>query len=793
MRKVLNMVKANYRKDVKQLLPFFIILIFSSLLLNIGLMMTKYGDLYEDKLKEFKTPDMLHIMSGDTDSIKKIAPDDKYIKDICFYDVIEVYADLACNNSEENERQLCFYDLSEEFELNDMHMLEESKEQYEHPIYISDYLVNVLHAEIGDEITIKNSNLKERTYNIAGIYENIFMNSYFIDEYGVRISHEDFLDLSSEARKVFENEGPLYNGLCVYQNLKDGVTLSDAESKYIEQVAPYTLAFGGSCWGVSISEARKIQLMIPNIVSAICCAVALMVLLISIVITMFVISDNIKREIKNIGALKAIGYTSMDLKAAIILEYVFVTIGASVLGIILSYTVFPKINNVIHPMQGVRLEFGFMPVIAIIVISFFIVTALLITLCATKRLGKLSPIVALRFGLNSHSFKKNHMPLKKHSGNITLLLALKTMLQQKRHNVILISVSMAISIILTFAGIIFYNSAIDITSFNRALQGHVMDTYIGFDMDIMKDVEKRIALEEEIASMEEVDIVNRSSYTYASANNTKIYMIPCDHVDKMDCNLTEGSMPQEDNEVVIGSVLAKELNVGVGNEIELTLGDIKNKFIISGIQECFYGMGVRVYMSKESYEKFGVDFNYNYFEINLKDPTVEKVDNFIEKLKNKYGKDIIDSSNVYEEDRSDSNTPVMAVKYVSVLLVIISSMIVLLAISLMVKTEIIDKQREYGIKKSIGFTSNQLRVQLAISMIPVVVIGSIIGTFIGYVFGNDIIALMCSSFAITNLGFITVPAMIPIISGFVVLYTFIVAFWMSKKVKTITAYQLITE
>lgn len=794
MKKIIKMVKANCRNDVKQLIPLFLILIFSSLLFNIGLMMSRYSTFFDRKLLEYQTPDLMYILYGDLPGIKEQMHENDYAREMVFYNILDATTKITCEaNQQTSEESISIFDMSENHGLNDLHMLEISEETYEHPIYLCDFLYGKLNAKLGDEIKLSLPDMEERTFRIAGVYENIYMNSYFIGASSLRICHDDFDSMCKEANEIYEAGGSNYFALCSFVNFKKGYNFTEGEAAFLKEISPYTNEAGGACWGINKNEAKRVQLMIPNIVAAICCAVALLVSLISMIITMFVISDNIKRDIKNIGALKAMGYTSANLKVATMLEYTFVSIGASIVGIVVSYLCYPKIEYVIRPMQGVRGNLDFMPVPAAIVVIFFIIVSLTITLSATKRLGKLSPIVALRFGLDSHSFKKNHIPLDRHSGNITILMALKTMMQQKKHNVILICVSMAISIILIFASIVFYNSVIDITAFTRALQGDVPDAYVQFCDDIMNDDASRAALEEELYAMEDVKEINRALVMYASANDVTAYIVACESVETMDCNLTEGVMPQRDNEVVIGSLLAGKLNLVVGSEIEVTMGAVTRKFIVSGIQECFYGMGTRVYMSKQSYETFHVKFESSYFRIKLKEPSIEKVDVFLEQLQETYGDDIVTVENQYKIDRSNENTPVIAVKYVSVLLAIISCFIVLLAISLMVKTEIIDKQREYGIKKSIGFTSNQIRVQLAISMIPIVIIGSVLGSIIGYMIGNDIIALMCSSFAISDLGFITVPVMIPIVCGFVVIYTFVVAFVMSGKVKKITAYQLITE
>ena len=120
---------------------------------------------------------------------------------------------------------------------------------------------------------------------------------------------------------------------------------------------------------------------------------------------------------------------------------------------------------------------------------------------ATARIKKLHPATALRFGLASNSFRKNHLPLSETKGSLNLLMGLKSSLQNMNQNLIIFGILAAVSFMTVFSGVLFYNTRIDMTDFQTMLQGDSPDAYIYITY---KDDEELNEIIEIIGSMDEV-------------------------------------------------------------------------------------------------------------------------------------------------------------------------------------------------------------------------------------------------------------------------------------------------
>ena len=126
-------------------------------------------------------------------------------------------------------------------------------------------------------------------------------------------------------------------------------------------------------------------------------------------------------------------------------------------------------------------------------------------------------------------------------------------------------------------------------------------------------------------------------------------------------------------------------------------------------------------------------------------------------------------------------------------MVILSIATVVFVIRLLLKTVFIRKEREFGIKKAVGFTSTQLRYQLSLSLMPTTIIAAITGSVAGYILLNPLFTLILGGYGIRNANLLLQPLLIPITAISVTLLVFAFSFIMSGRMKKLSAYKLIQE
>ena len=143
------------------------------------------------------------------------------------------------------------------------------------------------------------------------------------------------------------------------------------------------------------------------------------------------------------------------------------------------------------------------------------------------------------------------------------------------------------------------------------------------------------------------------------------------------------------------------------------------------------------------------------------------------------------------EDGSDPT--VMLARVICIILVVVSLAIIWLTMMLLIKTIIIKNQKELGIKKALGFTSGQLRTELSLSMMPSIAIGISAGALAGVMNANTFLTLMLSAYGVSQSNMEAGPWMTALVIVFGVAVSYVMVYALSRRIKKISAYSLITE
>lgn len=277
----------------------------------------------------------------------------------------------------------------------------------------------------------------------------------------------------------------------------------------------------------------------------------------------------------------------------------------------------------------------------------------------------------------------------------------------------------------------------------------------------------------------------------ATVGDDDVTLIYVTDPDCVYCGVYEGEIMREDNEVVIGSSVAESLGVGVGAEITVGYGENSRRCLITGLQQSV--MNTRLYMTDKAAQALGVDTRYNRIRVRVTDATDKRVEEVLGRIDSLDDDAITETKNYYREQRSSENVPVYAVGFIVLIMIILSVATVLLVIRLLLKAVFIRKEREFGIKKAVGFTSTQLRYQLSLSLMPTTIIAAITGSAAGYILLNPLFTLILGGYGIRNANLLLQPLLIPITAISVTLLVFAFSFIMSGRMKKLSAYKLIQE
>ncbi|MBR1866434.1 MAG: FtsX-like permease family protein [Lachnospiraceae bacterium] len=255
----------------------------------------------------------------------------------------------------------------------------------------------------------------------------------------------------------------------------------------------------------------------------------------------------------------------------------------------------------------------------------------------------------------------------------------------------------------------------------------------------------------------------------------------------------EGRAPKYDNEIAVGGVLAQSLGVSVGDEVTVSGNGRSVRYLITGLQQGSTNMGMEIYMTEEGAKHLLIEADREVFCIEVEEPKLENSLRLVEELESMYGTRLLSYENSVETLENGGDITITVCILVISLLLIVSILVIVLSMNLLVKTVIIRKQREYGIEKAIGFSSGQLRLQMALSMMPQTAFGAVFGSLFGYLLSNRLLSVLLYSVGVMKADMEVALWMGLLAAGFVIGMTFLLVWVISSRIRRISAYSLITD
>ena len=93
------------------------------------------------------------------------------------------------------------------------------------------------------------------------------------------------------------------------------------------------------------------------------------------------------------------------------MQFLGVSLIAAMLGAALSYCIFPFVNKMMISQTGIPYTLHFLAVPFFLTVGILSGAVFITVWAAVSRIKKIEPIVALRQGVKTHSFKRNHILL----------------------------------------------------------------------------------------------------------------------------------------------------------------------------------------------------------------------------------------------------------------------------------------------------------------------------------------------------------------------------------------------
>lgn len=649
--------------------------------------------------------------------------------------------------------------------LSKIEIIEEDNNITDNYIYVPYHIHTGGGINIGDTYKIK---LPSKTYKfkVKGFINSIYAGSYNLNRYEMMISDEMY--------KTIEKENPNMEGFDLYINYKDGVNITKETNKLTNKIY---LDKGVE----TTSLPLDLTLSSRTFISMIFFVSFLMTAIIIIGIVMLMIFNNvsnyIKENIKSLGVLKAMGYTTNDIKKSLLIQFSILTILGLIVGTIAGYIFMPSITTMLIAQSGIPYTLSFNITATLITIISLPLFVVIIVLISVKKIKKVEPIEALRDGIESHNFKKNHIPLDKSVFSLNTSLSMKNMFKNLKQNIISFITILFLCFLMVVSMAMYQN-------FSREpnlslLTFEIVDGVLAVDKSNETKLENDLKHDKDITKVEYV-----SNHEIQDKDYTKIqtYIMKNPTLLNNKDNCYEGKYPKYDNEIAISGKYAKINNYKIGDEVEFHVGDKKRNYLITGFLQSTNNDGREALLTYDGATKI-ID-KENLYPTFYFDSKV-KASKIIKKYQDKYGESITATMDFEELIKSQMSTFINVANLMVVVMSIISACIIFLVLYLLMKTLIYTRRYEYGILKALGYKSSDLIKQNVLSFMPTIIIGTIIGTIISYYLTNPYIGLNMRSFGIMKCT-MKIPFDLLLVSSlFIIGISFVSAILMSLKIRKV--------
>ena len=564
--------------------------------------------------------------------------------------------------------------------------------------YMTAGIAEDIGLEVGDKITVKLGGVS-RVFTFAGSVKDAVLGSSGMKIQRHIISAGDFEKFISA-----ENAEEFYGGDLVYIHTSD-MEKMPSEIKPLINSAILTLD----------KTTIQFSYVFDMIVVGILLVVSLIFIAVAFVILRFTIAFTLSEEFREIGVMKAIGIRNRKIRGLYLAKYAALSIIGAVIGLILSFPFGEMLISVSSKSMIINnRNTAFVSVICTVLM----VGVIMLFCCGcTGKVGKMTPIDAVRNGQTGERFrKKSMMCLGRSKLSEAPFLALNDIVSSpKRFGIITFAFFLCLSLLLILSSAVSTMksgtlvNAFGLADFDISAESKVMEFMAEGGHEKLKeylsDIEENLARNGMPARcMQEMTFELPVSH---DENENKIPICQGTGTTADMYEYIEGTPPRSAGEVALTRFSAKKLKANIGDTITIKTIDGDREFMITALFQSMMkrGEGVRFHEDEEiNYVQTQGAF---FTQIKFTDaPDQKEIARRMEKIKELYPE--FNGVKNRAECISDLLTVTGTMDTIKRMIVVFTIILAALITVLMERSFIVKEQGEIALMKAIGIRNGKI-------------------------------------------------------------------------------------
>lgn len=700
--------------------------------------------------------------------------DDVTVQEVFLIDDFWV-ADTQCVNS----GQLVVYEPGEQgyYIYNETLRGKEKnpKELQSGEVYIPQSFRTIYSAKLGDEIIV-DTGKEEKHFHIKGYFEDPVMGGAVMGIKTILISKADMEDLKESCEEAGTPLGMEVNWYHITMKQDAGITQKEFQRILNEKTDLSNYAI----LTYTQSAMKNFMLILHNIFSGFLLVFLTVLLLITLLVMNHNITAAMEQDYVDIGILKAIGFRRGDIQLVKLLQYLLPVLGGMILGIPVAVPIVGLVNRIIAPATGIMIPAGLAIGICTAALGIILLVFVIMVYTKTFKLGKITPVRAIRGGREDIYFK-SCLQLPIFSKGLSIHLALRQLIFGKKQY---ISTFFVTALLVFFLSL---NGRLDVWLGEDG--SGLIACFVAAPQDLgvrYSDEEVREEAEDLISSHTKIMEKYQMNGFSGAVNHMDYYM---NVISVPECyQVYEGRSCLYKNETVITETVAEELGIAIGDSVIISYEDNSKEFIVTGLYQCANDMGANFGISSDGFEWLGGEWHQSfcwYYIVEEK----ETVAGITGELEECFG----DSISIGEAIWSGMESVRLAMTALEILMYVMSVIFILVVIIMTGNKIFYKEQHDIGIEKAIGFPSGKLRVAFALRFVFVAAAGSLAGIVLSGFLTDPLVGSILKFTGVSQFSseISLAAAIVPALVVMAIFFAF--AYLASRKIKRVTPVVLMTE
>ena len=483
-------------------------------------------------------------------------------------------------------------------------------------------------------------------------------------------------------------------------------------------------------------------------------AASLIGILACFVVIGFHMKNTLDKDAKEIGALKAMGYTGFWLVRTYVIQFLLLGLLGSVTGIAVSGTVMPAVVGSIATDVGFVWDTAFLGQTAIRDILVILAMIGVITVFSSRGIIRLRPVEAFQERTVLSRCQKSRLTVEKMPFPADLAISFKMMDFERMKSIF---ISLTIAVIMCVAGFAVILYARLVRDEDGLLQIVGAEVYSVNVQAVLPEETGEIAgaLEKPEVRKVMTAIEPGSSRLLCEGTVYASLGVYSDYAALENPSIYSGRYPKHENEAAISGNLAGALDKKIGDTIKISQifqeTTREEEFLIVGLTQGTYTGGMDLYLTMEGLRQIEPEAEWQSIHVYLN--AGADTGKFCAELEAELAGRLSYVGSFDQIFYAQFSPIVSSVSAIVFFIIMILFCIIIIMGYFVTNSILLTRKGDFGIMKALGYSNGQIVVQTVMTFMLYIAAGSVIGSAFLYCCSNTLIAALFRGMGVHKIAF----------------------------------------